>query len=254
MPPAKSQMTAHLSAFQDAFRTGAPISVINYHNTPAYRVGQYDRELTQVARLFAPTTEDDLAAYLTRGIWPHAKPGVIIALYNGYRNNYDVFRPLLEKYGLIGWFFATSGYVGCPAAQQLAFGREHNLKTIADEYPDGRYAMSWEELRAMDGRQVIASHTRNHAQITVADEAAMRSEIMGSQEDFCAHLGHPVRAFAWLFGSAYGETPLADRHIDRAGYEFLFSNFMVQRLKPGSGPYDSAPSSSADKNEQNIAI
>ena len=225
-------MTAQLSAFHDAFRTGAPISVINYHNTPAYRAEQYDRELEQVARRFAPTTEDDLAAYIAQGGWPHAKPGVVIALYNGYRNNYDVFRPLLEKHGLIGWFFATSGYVGCPTALQLAFGIKHNLKTIADEYSDGRYAMSWDELRAMDGCHVIASHTRNHAQVSIADQAAMRSEIIGSQEDFCTHLGHPVRAFAWLFGSAYGETPVADRHIDRAGYEFLFSNFMIQRLKP----------------------
>lgn len=227
-------MIAQLLAFQDAFQNGAPISVINYHNTPTHRAEQYDRELELIAKRFAPTTEDDLAAYIERGIWPHSRPGVVIALYNGYRNNYDVFRPLLEKHGLIGWFFATTGYVGCPVEQQLTFSSEHNLKTIANEYADGRYAMSWQELRAMDGRHVIASHTRNHAQISLADQAALKSEIIGSQEDFRAHLGHSVRAFAWLFGSAYGEAPVADGYIDRANYEFLFSNFMIQRLKRGS--------------------
>ena len=223
-------MNAQLLNFQKAFQTDATISVINYHNTPAYRAEQYDHELEHIARQFAPTTEDDLDAYFERGRWPHSRPGVVIALYNGYRNNYDVFRPLLEKHGLIGWFFATSGYVGCPVADQLTFGSEHNLRTISGEYPDGRYAMSWEELRALDGRHVIASHTRNHAQVSLADEPALEAEILGSQQDFCSHLGHPVRAFAWLFGSAYGEAPVADRLIDRAGYQFLFSNFTIQRL------------------------
>ena len=223
-------MIAQLSAFHDAFQNGAPISVINYHNTPVHRTEQYDRELEHVAKRFAPTNEDDLAGFIERGSWAHSRPGVVIALYNGYRNNYDVFRPLLEKHGLIGWFFASSGYVGCPIAEQLSFGNAHNLRTVTDEYPDGRYAMSWEELRTLDGRHVLASHTRNHSQISLSDEKALRSEIIGSQEDFCANLGHPVRAFAWLFGSSYGEAPLADSYIDRAGYEFLFSNFMIQRL------------------------
>ena len=227
-------MTPEILQFHEAFRAGASISVINYHNTPAYRAQQYDSELANIAERFAPTGEDELAVFLEKGCWPHSKPGAVIASYNGYRNNYDVFRPLLEKHGLIGWFFATSGYVGCPIADQLKFGSEHNLKTIADEYADGRYAMSWQELRAMDGRHVIGSHTRNHAHLSVADLAAMESEIIGSQDDFRFNLGHPVRSFAWLFGNAYGETPVADRFIDRAKYEFLFSNFMIQRLTGGA--------------------
>ena len=223
-------MNAQLSAFHDAFANGAAISVVNYHNTPVHRAEHYDRELEMLAMRFAPTTEDDLAAYITQGRWPKSKPGIVIGLYNGYRNNYDVFRPLLEKHGLTGWFFVASGYVGCPAKDQIRFGCEHNIRTIPDEYVDGRYAMNWDELRAIDGRHVIASHTRNHAQIVTADNAALESEIIGSQADFRAHLGHPVRSFAWLFGHAYGGPSITDQYIDRAGYEFLFSNFMIQRL------------------------
>ena len=240
-------MTPEISAFHEAFQAGASISVINYHNTPAHRAEQYDRDLAHMAERFAPTTENDLATYIEKGRWPHSKPGAVIALYNGYRNNYDVFRPLLEKYGLVGWFFATSGYVGCPVANQLKFGSEHNLKTVANEYADGRYAMSWQELRAMDGRHVIGSHTRNHAQPSLADRTAMKSEIIGSQDDFRTSLGHPVRAFAWLFGNAYGETPVADSYIDRAGYEFLFSNFMIQRLNKGTTDANHAIMTTASK-------
>ena len=223
-------MTVQISRLAKALEAGAPVSAINYHNTPAYRRGQFDRDLDAIAQCFAPTTEADLAKFLATGAWPHSKPGVVIALYNGSRNNYDVFRPLLEKHGLVGWFFAASGYVSCRPEDQAAFAAVQNLKTIPGEYPDGRYAMSWDELRDLDGRHVIASHTRNHTRVSLADQSALEDEIIGSQDDFRANLGHAVRSFAWLLGGAYGESPLADRCVDRAGYEFLFSNFKIQKL------------------------
>ncbi len=214
-----------------AFAAGAPIFAINFHNTPQYRAAAYDRELGQLAQWFAPATEDSLAAFLATGRWPHAKPGVVIALYNGYRNNFDVFRPLLERHGLRGWFFVASGYVDCPVPEQLAFAAAHTLATIPDEYSDGRYALSWDEIRALDrAGHVIASHTRTHSRVSEGEAVALEAEILGSQEDFRRELGRPVRAFAWLMGAPYGENPLADRLVDRAGYEFLFSNFRVQRL------------------------
>lgn len=221
---------SELAQIAAAFRSGAPISAINYHNTPAYRAADFDRELEMIAERFAPTGEDELTEFFRTGRWPHRKPGVILAMYNGYRNNFDVFRPLLEKHGLIGWFFVPSGYASCPPEQQAAFAAAHTLKTIPHEYADGRTAMNWDELRAIDGRHVVASHTRNHVRIQIDDAAGMESEIVGAQEDFRANLGHPVRSFAWLLSGTYGQSPVTDACLDRAGYEFLFSNFKVQRL------------------------
>jgi len=223
-------------ALARGFAAGAPIHAVNFHNTPAHRAAEYDRQLAALAQRFGPCTEDDLSAFLATGRWERARPGGVIALYNGYRNNFDVMRPLLEKHGLVGWFFVASGYVDCPVAEQLAFGAAHRLATIPGEYPDGRYALSWDEVRDLDrAGHVIASHTRTHAQVSGDDPVALKAEILGSQEDFVRSLGHPVRAFAWLMGGAYGENPLADALVDRAGYEFLFSNFRVQRL-PGLRP------------------
>jgi len=225
-----------LDALARSFAAGAPIQAVNFHNTPAYRAAEYDRQLGALAERFGPVTEDDLAAFLATGRWTRPRPGVVIALYNGYRNNFDVMRPLLEKHGLVGWFVVASGYVDCPVGEQLAFGAAHTLATVDGEYPDGRYALSWDEVRALDrAGHVVASHTRTHTRVSGDDARALEAEIVGSQEDFRRELGHPVRAFAWLMGGAYGENPLADALVDRAGYEFLFSNFRVQRL-PGLRP------------------
>ena len=211
--------------------SGAPIHAVNLHNTPRAREAEYDRELAALASRFGPCTEDDLAHFLATGRWQGGQPRVIVALYNGYRDNFDVFRPLLEKHGLIGWFFVATGYVGCPADQQVEFGARNTLATVPDEYPDGRYALSWDEVRALDrAGHVVASHTRNHTRVGLDEPAVLRDEIVGAQEDLIRELGHPARSFAWLFGGAYGENPLADAVLDGAGYDFLFSNFRIQRL------------------------
>lgn len=210
------------------------VRVVNYHNTPASLASVYEREFSALAANFSPVNEDDLARYLSTGRWDKEKPGVIPAFYNGYRNNYDVALPLLEKHGLTGWFFAVSGYSSCPSSEQLAYGSQRTLATMKDEYADGRYALSWDELRSLDKAHVVASHTRNHTRVSLEDRTRVQDEIVGSQEDFRRELGHPVRSFAWLFGGRYGENPIADTAVDAAGYELLFSNLNVQRLRTHS--------------------
>lgn len=211
--------------------TAPSLRVVNYHLTPAHLAHHYDREFAALAARYTPVGEDDLACYLATGCWPLGRDGVLPVFYNGYRNNYDVARPLLEKHGLVGWFMAVTAYSSCPAAEQEAFAARHTLSTVPGEYPDGRSALSWDELRALDGPHVVASHTRNHTRIGLHDAAVLDQEIVGAQQDFIRELGHPVRSFAWLHGGRYGNDPLADAAVDRAGYEFLFSNFSVQKLR-----------------------
>ena len=98
-------------------------------------------------------------------------------------------------------------------------------------FDEGRHADAVDELRALDGPHVVASHTRSHSRVSLTDPAALRDEIIGAQEDFRANLGRPVRAFAWLFGGRYGDNPTADAMVDQAGYEFLFSNLAIQKLR-----------------------
>ena len=207
------------------------LRVVNYHLTPACHAAVYDREFAALSARYDPVTEDALVDYLATGHWPMGRDGVLPVFYNGYRNNYDVARPLLEKHGLVGWFLAVTAYSSCPAAAQTAFAASRTLTTIAVEYPDGRSALSWDELRMLDGRHVVGSHTRNHTRVGMDDPAVVEAEIVGAQDDFMRELGHPVRALAWLYGGRYGENPVADGAVNRAGYQLLFSNFAVQRLR-----------------------
>lgn len=210
--------------------TAPSIRVVNYHLTPAARADALDRELAALAASYAPVQQDDLAEYLATHRWPMRRPGVLPVFYNGYRNNFDVALPLLDKHGLTGWFMAVTGFSSCPPDGQAAYAVGHHLTMLPDEYADGRLALSWGELRQMDTFHVVASHTRSHTRASLTDAALLDGEIFGAQQDFIRELGHPVRACAWLFGGGYGENPVADAALRRAGHEFLLSNFAVQRL------------------------
>lgn len=126
---------------------------------------------------------------------------------------------------------AVTGFSSCPPAEQEAYARHRTLTTQPGEYADGRSALSWDELRQLDDHHVVASHTRNHTRVGLDDPAIIEAEIVGAQQDFIRELGHPVRAFAWLHGEKYGHNQMADAAVDRAGHEFLFSNFAVQKLR-----------------------
>ena len=217
------------------FATHPLIRAVNFHSTSRSQAEHYDRQLAQYSRFFSSVNENELDEYLATGRWHKPKPGLIVSVFEGYRNSYDVLTPLIEKYGFIGWFWVITGFVDAPIPEQLTFAEHHDIDMLTHEYPDGRYALTWDELRQLEKKHVIACHTRSHTLLSQLEPAVQREEVMGSQEEFKKNLGHPVRAFVSLTGPAYGENPATDRLIDAAGYEFVFSNFRIQRVRARAG-------------------
>lgn len=223
-------MNYKLDTLQTSFLNGSYIRTINYHNTPASKADWYEQQLRFYAHFFSSVTEDDLERFLTTRKWHKDKPGLIPAFYNGYRNNFDVMKPLLKYYGFVGWFFVPSDFVSTKPAQQATFAESHRLRLVPEEYADGRFALSWSEIRELAKDHVIASHTKTHSLISPDSPEAMQREIVMSQQDFEQKLGRKVRAFAWLSGSDYGKNPEIDGYLLEAEYEYLFSNFKIQKL------------------------
>lgn len=219
------------SAFDQRMSRSPLIRAVNFHNTSRARRREYRDQLQQLSRAFSPVSEQDLDRYLATGEWRKSKPGVIIAVYEGYRNGYDVLRPLLEEFGLIGWFFIITGFVTSPVLDQLAYANSHEIDMLTQEYPDGRYALSWSEIRELDQRHVVACHAHSHVLLSSLTPAARELEVIGSQNEFEKQLGHPVRSFVSYGGPPYGEDAMTDGLIDRAGYRFVFSNYRIQRIR-----------------------
>ena len=226
-----SSFEKQATELEELFATHPLIRAVNFHSTARANATHYERQLAQYAQFFTSVNQDELDEYLTTGRWHKSKPGLIVSVYEGYRNSFEVLVPLLEKHGFIGWFWMITSFINAPVAEQLSYAEHHDIDMLTHEYPDGRYALTWEELRQIDRKHVIASHSRSHTLLSKLPPAVQYQEVVGSQEDFKKNLGHPVRGFVSLTGPAYGETPAIDRLIDKAGYDFVFSNFRIQRIR-----------------------
>ncbi len=228
-PPSFSEAVGTLA---HAFATNPVIRAVNFHSAAKSQVDHYERQLAKYSDIFSSVSQSDLEHYLTTGEWKKSKPGLIVSVFEGYRNSFDVLAPMLEKYGFIGWFWIITNFINAPIPDQLNYAEHHDIDMLTHDYPDGRYAMTWDEIRQLDKKHVVASHTRSHTLLTSLSPEVQRQEVIGSQQDFEKNLGHPVRGFVSLTGPAYGENAAIDRLIDEAGYGLILSNFRVQRIRP----------------------
>jgi peptidoglycan/xylan/chitin deacetylase (PgdA/CDA1 family) len=211
------------------------VRVINYHNTIARCEDRLRAQLAAAAEAFAPVTEAELMALIAGEPWAKDRPPLIPVFYEGYRNNYDVALKLLEETGLVGWFVVPSAFPDAPVAEQRAWAERYDvgLEEDAADFPaDGRYALTWDELRAIAGAgHVVACHTAHHrGTADIAGAAEIGVELVGSRARLEQELGREVRALAFLWGSPWGEAPMVDAAVLEAGYRLVISNTKWQRL------------------------
>jgi peptidoglycan/xylan/chitin deacetylase (PgdA/CDA1 family) len=212
---------------------GPLLRTINFHNTPPARSEEVERQLLAAAERFRAADEDDLDRLLSGGAWHGRKPPLIPVFYEGYRNNYDVALPLLERAGLRGWFFIPTSFIDTPVPEQHAFARAHHIGLTEDDRAGGRCAMTWDELRDVVSRgHVVACHTATHCAIVdVKTHEDGQREIVGSRQRLEQELGREVRTLAWLSGAPYGENERVDAAVREGGYRLVFSNTKIQNIQ-----------------------
>ncbi|MGW2175993.1 polysaccharide deacetylase family protein [Streptomyces sp. NPDC001705] len=208
------------------------LRVMNYHNTPPGMRDELVAELTALARDYAIVTPGDLDRFMRTGEWHQDRPALLVAVYEGYRDNYDVAAAACEEAGVTGWFFVCTAFMDTPADRQYDFALAHRIKLV-DENPRGeRIAMTWDEVADLHRRgHVVTPHTASHelAERVVTEEDVHR-EVVEPKRLIDAATGGDAVCTAWLAGTHWTGRGTADRALVDAGYRYLFSNTMVQRL------------------------
>jgi len=216
---------------QQAFRNGQILRVVNYHSTPAAGAEALEHELATYAEAFSPVTMEDLEALFETGEWHKDKPGVLPVFYEGYRNSATVAAPICDKLGLTAWFPVATRFLSTSPEHQETFARAHSIYLVEEDLAGERIAMTWEELNELSERHVVFPHTASHAGLeSVLDDDDLQREVFEPKARMDAVTGQSAKAFVWLHGSGYGRSSFHDRALIGAGYTFLFSNTMIQRL------------------------
>ena len=198
------------------------IRAIFYHSTLHRSARNLEKQLRFYQKYFSPVSLSDLDNFIGGREWRKDKPGLIISFDDGCKTNYDVAKPLLEKYGFIGWFFVPTGFINTPVTEQKKFAATHNLH-CTEGCDDGRIALSWDEIRELDKQHVIGCHTRNHHRLVAATaKKKLAEEIVRAKHTLEEELEHMVDTFAWVGGEGYTYSQAAARYIRKAGYRYAF--------------------------------
>lgn len=218
-------ITHLLLALQQRCIPGGYIRAINYHATPAATAENFEQQLAFYAQHFSPVSMADLDQFLRLHRWHKDRPGLIISFDDGSYSNYSVAAPVLEKYGFHGWFFVPVDFVETPPSEQAHFASTHQIGADPTSSPDGRVAMSWDELRDLDRRQhIIGCHSRSHRRMSAdLPESALEYEICSGKAALEAALGHTCECYCWVGGEERTYTTAAARMIRRAGYKYSFT-------------------------------
>lgn len=126
---------------------------------------------------------------------------VIITFDDGYRDNYRIAMPILDKYKIPATFFVTVGYIG---------------KQMKDSK---KSVMNWDELKVLKEKGYeIGSHTISHLNLAKLDPEQLKYEIEGSKEVIEEKLGTQVDSFAFPYGKSEHFTGKALNLIKKSGY------------------------------------
>lgn len=141
---------------------------------------------------YHPVTVGEIAAAMEGKATLPERP-IVLTFDDGWREQYDVAFPILQRYRMRATFFVSTSFVGYP-----------------------RF-MTWEELAEMrDAGMEIASHGRKHINLADAEDDEAWREIARSREVLEEKLGVSVVSFAYPFGGYRKGLPAM---LDRAGYQ-----------------------------------
>lgn len=186
----------------------AVAAVFMYHHVSSHPGGgAYGTALTVTPQEF----DDQLRLLRDRGcavvgveklvadVGTRASRGCEVALTfdDGYDDAATAAAPMLRRYGDIGTFFVTTGFLGKP----------------------GHLTQSDVRALARSGMDIEA-HTLTHPDLTVLAPAAIDREVRGSRAALESITGGRVRAFAYPSGRF---NAAVERAVNDAGYDVAFA-------------------------------
>lgn len=201
---------------------GKHIRVVNYHGTPESQAAQLEKQLKWYSRWYENTSYEELISFIKTGKWTKSKPGIIISFDDGKRNNFDIAKPLLEKFHFIGWFFIPAGWIMAQIEEQKIF--QKNDSALIAAYPGERLIMSSLEIKELFQKHVVGTHTMNHHRMEINDsEEILIKEIRDSKYLLENISGFEQNIFCWVGGEEKHYTPDAEKMIRNSGYQVSFT-------------------------------
>ena len=149
-----------------------------------------------------------------------------ITFDDGYRDNFEIAAPELERLGLPACFFIATEFIG---TDHVPWWDEE--RGVASEW------MTWDQVRELHARGFeIGGHTCNHVDLGNVAGAEALAEIEGSRLRLEAELDSPVRFFSYPYGRRHQMLPENVPLVRAAGFDACFSAY-GGNVRHGDDPY-----------------
>ena len=138
---------------------------------------------------YHPVTLEDIYAAMA-GERPLPSKPVAITFDDGNKDGFTVAFPILQAHKFVATFFVITGFVG------------------------NRLSMTWDDLRTMQSAgMTIESHTYDHKDLRLLDDASLHNELAGSRDALIRHLGRVPLVICYPSGR-WDERVIAEAQAD----------------------------------------
>ena len=196
-----------------------PIPVLCYHSVNATANGECDPIHPELFEVHLRYLKAHHTVVPLRAVAQHLATGdvlspdaVAITFDDGYRDNYEVAFPLLEKFDLPATFFVVTGFIN------------GEIDLIGDP---GWEAMNWKQVQEMDSSHFIefGAHTCTHPILSDLTETEAVHEISRSRQELQTRLGREIDLFAYPNGQGADIPPIALSTVEKLGFLCACSTF-----------------------------
>ncbi len=192
-PPAPAKVTV----------AGKVLPILMYHYTP----NDFESQLQYIqSHGYTTVTMDDAVAFINGTRTLPAK-SVVITFDDGYADQMNAYA-LLAKYQMKATFYIITG----GEASKWCIGVDRHWD---QGYGCGDSYLTWGQIAQLEqsGLIEIAAHTVDHLNLAQQSAEVQRAEMLNSKLTLEDHLGHPIRHFAYPYGSYNATTVSLARSI-----------------------------------------
>ena len=137
----------------------------------------FERHLALLTQSYTLVTIDQMGRWLA-GDATFDRPPCALTFDDGWRDNYEVAFPILQRYGAPATVFLITGAIGSPGM------------------------LDWPQILEMERAGIVfGSHTVTHAQLGDCDPAQIQSELIDSRRQLGERLTRPSCWFCFPKGS-----------------------------------------------------